>query len=114
MDRLATENPAPDAVLVQSSDLHVDEDHLAPPHFDGTRGLRSVLTAARALGADIVLLAGDTFENNHLGAAMIDRAGALLADAAASIVILPGNHGFSFRARQVRSDPECQHSRRHA
>ena len=92
MERSTTENPAPDVVLVHSSDLHVDEDHLATPHCDGTRGLRSVLTAARALGADIVLLAGDTFENNHLGAAMIDRVGALLADAGASIVILPGNH----------------------
>ena len=51
-----------------------------------------MLTTARALGADIVLLAGDTFENNHLGAAMIGRVGALLADAGASILILPGNH----------------------
>lgn len=92
MDPSATENPAPDVVLVHSSDLHVGEDHLATPHCDGARGLRSVLTAARALGADIVLLAGDTFENNHLGAAMIGRVGALLADAGASIVILPGNH----------------------
>ena len=39
-----------------------------------------------------MLLAGDTFESNHLGAAMIDRVGALLADAGASIFVLPGNH----------------------
>ena len=88
----AAENPAPEVVLVHSSDLHVDEDHLATPHCDGARALRSVLTSARVLGADIVLLAGDTFENNHLGTVMIDRVGALLADSGASIVMLPGNH----------------------
>src|SRR5205823_7213018 len=72
MDRPA--NPACEIVLVHSSDLHVDEDRcLASGGGDGTAGLRSVLATARALPAGIVLLAGDTFEDNQLGSAILDR-----------------------------------------
>jgi DNA repair exonuclease SbcCD nuclease subunit len=86
-------NSAREVVLVHSSDLHVDEDHLGAPHGgDGTRGLRSVLAKARALRADVVLLAGDTFENNQLSTGVLGRASELLAEAAMPIVILPGNH----------------------
>src|SRR6266851_10300553 len=91
MDRPA--NPACEVVLVHSSDLHVDEDrNLASRGGDGTAGLCRVLATARALRVDIVLLAGDTFENNQLGSAVLDRAGQLLADAGLPVVILPGNH----------------------
>ena len=43
-------------------------------------------------GADVVILAGDTFDNHQVTSATIDRAGMLLADAGLPIVILPGNH----------------------
>jgi len=80
-------------VLVHSSDLHVDDDHAAGSrNSDGTAGLRSVLVTARAVRADVVLLAGDTFENDQLGGAILDRARGLLADADFPVVILPGNH----------------------
>ena len=80
-------------VLVHSSDVHVDEDRIAAAHHgDGTAGLRAVLATARALRADIVVLAGDTFETNQLGTVVIERAGRLLADAGMPVVILPGNH----------------------
>jgi len=82
-----------DLILVHSSDLHVDDDRIAAQHGgDGTAGLRAVLTIARELGADIVLLAGDTFDNHMVTAATIDRAGEVLADAGLPVVILPGNH----------------------
>jgi DNA repair exonuclease SbcCD nuclease subunit len=71
--------------LVHSSDVHADDSR-------GTAGLRAVLTTARTLQADAVLLAGDTFENNQLSAAVLDRAGRLLAEAGMPVVILPGNH----------------------
>jgi len=51
-----------------------------------------VLATAGALRADLVLLAGDTFESNQLGAAVLDRAARLLAESDMPIVILPGNH----------------------
>ena len=82
-----------DIVLVHSSDLHVDDDRIAAMHGgDGTAGLMGVLASARAFGADIVLFAGDTFDNHAVTSATIDRAGRLLADAGLPIVILPGNH----------------------
>jgi DNA repair exonuclease SbcCD nuclease subunit len=84
---------AADIVLVHSSDLHVDDDRIAARHGgDGTAGLRSVLATARQLGADIVVLAGDTFDNHMVTAATIERAGELLAEAGLPVVILPGNH----------------------
>jgi len=62
-------NPAYEVVLAHSSDLHVDEDRAAADGGEGTSALCSVLGTAQALRADILLLAGDTFENNQLGAA---------------------------------------------
>src|SRR6266853_2689022 len=82
-----------DIVLVHSSDLHVDDERIATLHGgDGTAGLARVLATARAFKADIVLLAGDTFDNHAVTAGTIDRAGQLLADAGVPVVILPGNH----------------------
>jgi DNA repair exonuclease SbcCD nuclease subunit len=84
---------ARDILLVHSSDLHVDDERIAALHGgDGAAGLGAVLATARALGADIVLLAGDTFDNHMVTTATIDRAGRLLADAGLPVVILPGNH----------------------
>lgn len=75
-----------EVVLVHSSDIHVDDGRT------GAAGLRAVLTTARASAADVVLLAGDTFETSDLGPATLDRARRLLAQAGLDIVILPGNH----------------------
>src|SRR5712692_5272655 len=82
-----------EVLLVHSSDLHVDDERIATLHDgDGTGGLSAVLATARSFGADIVLLAGDTFDNHMVTSATIDRAGTLLADAGLPVVILPGNH----------------------
>ena len=86
-------NPAYEVVLAHSSDLHVDEDRPAGSRGgDGTAALRVVLATAGVLRADILLLAGDTFENNQLSAAVLDRTRRLLAETGFPIVILPGNH----------------------
>ena len=87
------DQPSPvDILLVHSSDLHVDDEQSASKHNDGTAGLAAVLAAARDARADIVLLAGDTFDNNRVPARVLDRTGRLLADAGRRVVILPGNH----------------------
>jgi DNA repair exonuclease SbcCD nuclease subunit len=87
------DQPSPvDIVLVHSSDLHVDDEQNATKHNDGTDGLAAVLAVARAADADVVLLAGDTFDNNRVAATVLDRAAQLLADAGRPVVILPGNH----------------------
>ena len=90
---MPSHQPSPvDIVLVHSSDLHVDDETNATKHGDGIAGLAAVLAAARAARADIVLLAGDTFDNNRVPAPVLDRTGRLLADAGVPVVILPGNH----------------------
>ena len=82
-----------DILIVHSSDIHVDDGRTAAAHAgDGVAGLRAVLATARAVDADLVLLAGDTFESNQLPAALVERAARLLAGAGRPVVILPGNH----------------------
>jgi DNA repair exonuclease SbcCD nuclease subunit len=98
--------PIRDIVVVHSSDLHVDHDYTARLHGgDGTAGLACVLAAARGLGADLVLLAGDTFDHHRVPQALIERAAAVLADAALPIVLLPGNHDPAISAAIYRHGP---------
>jgi DNA repair exonuclease SbcCD nuclease subunit len=85
--------PTGDVVVVHSSDLHVDHDYTARLHGgDGAAGLAAVLQAARDVTADVVILAGDTFESHRVSAPLIERAAALIAAAARPVVLLPGNH----------------------
>jgi DNA repair exonuclease SbcCD nuclease subunit len=85
--------PTRDLVVVHSSDLHIDHDYTARLHGgDGTAGLAGVLAAARRAGADVVVLAGDTFDCHRLPAHLLDRTAAVIAAAALPVVLLPGNH----------------------
>src|SRR5580700_2837578 len=82
-----------DIVVVHSSDLHVDHAYTARLHGgDGVAGLACVLNAARNLAADVVILAGDTFDSHRVPQDLIERAAAVMAAAAMPIVVLPGNH----------------------
>jgi DNA repair exonuclease SbcCD nuclease subunit len=82
-----------DIIAVHSSDLHIDHDYTARLHGgDGTAGLACVLDAARGAKADVVILAGDTFDSHRLPQDLVERAAAVMAGAASPIVILPGNH----------------------
>ncbi len=81
--------------LLHSSDLHVDDPplHGLPPRgTQGIEALRVVLATARALSVDILLLAGDTFENARIVQPVLEEAAALLAQAGRPVVMLPGNH----------------------
>jgi DNA repair exonuclease SbcCD nuclease subunit len=82
-----------DIVVVHTSDIHVDHVYTAQIHGgDGAGGLQCVLAAARKLEADVVLLAGDTFDCHRLPDALVDRAAAVIAAAGLPVVLLPGNH----------------------
>lgn len=81
-----------DIVLVHSSDVHLDHDSEERGTGDSTRYLAAVFRAARAASADLVLLVGDTFESNRQPPEFIDRVAAMLAEAPAPVVLLPGNH----------------------
>ncbi len=76
-----------DLVVIHSSDVHVDT--LAG---DGTAALAAVVAAARHEAADLLLLAGDTFEHNRLPLDLLARTAAVLEGAKMPVVILPGNH----------------------
>ena len=85
--------PSRDIVVVHSSDLHIDHDYTARLHGgDGTAGLSGVLSAARAAGADVVVLAGDTFDCHRVPIDVLDRTAAVISAAALPVVLLPGNH----------------------
>ena len=98
--------PARDIVVVHSSDLHVDHDYTARLHGgDGTAGLGCVLDAARDLAADVVLLAGDTFDSHRVPQNLIEHAAAVIGAAALPVVILPGNHDPAIASAIYRGGP---------
>ncbi|MGE0701704.1 MAG: exonuclease SbcCD subunit D [Hyphomicrobiaceae bacterium] len=78
-------------VLVHTSDLHIDADY-EPGRYHGLEGLRHVLRTAETMAADVLLLAGDTFDSGHVPEAIASRAGEILAEARLPVVVLPGNH----------------------
>jgi DNA repair exonuclease SbcCD nuclease subunit len=89
----APTDPARDIVVVHSSDLHVDHDYTARLHGgDGTAGLACVLNAARGMAADVVILAGDTFDCHRLPTTILDQTADVIAAAQLPVVVLPGNH----------------------
>jgi DNA repair exonuclease SbcCD nuclease subunit len=82
-----------EVIVVHTSDVHVDHVYTAELHGgDGAGGLACVLNAACAIGADVVLLAGDTFDCHRLPDELIDRTAAVIAAAELPVVLLPGNH----------------------
>src|SRR3990170_6104944 len=84
---------AREIVVVHSSDLHVEAEPTAPEWGgDGTRNLAMVLEAAQRVQADLVLLAGDTFDSHRQPGDFIERVAKMLAAAPVPVVILPGNH----------------------
>jgi DNA repair exonuclease SbcCD nuclease subunit len=102
----ALPSPTGDVVIVHTSDLHVDHDYTARLHGgDGAAGLACVLDAAREAAADVVLLAGDTFDSHRVPPSLIARAAGLIAAAALPVVLLPGNHDPAVSAAIYRHGP---------
>jgi DNA repair exonuclease SbcCD nuclease subunit len=81
----------PEVVIVHSSDLHLGTDDSFSDR-DKLEVLPKVLTAASEVNADVVVFAGDSFDNHRQPLELIERAAAILRDYAKRVVILPGNH----------------------
>lgn len=82
-----------DIVIAHSSDVHVDH-HYTPTLFagDGTGSLKVVIAAARKAQADLILLAGDTFDCHRLPVRLLEQTAEVLHGCDIPLVILPGNH----------------------
>lgn len=81
----------PEVTIVHSSDLHLGTDDSFSDK-DRLAVLPKVLSAAAGLNADIVLLAGDCFDNHRQPTELLERAARMLRDYPKTVVILPGNH----------------------
>jgi len=81
----------PESVIVHSSDLHLGVDD-SFSNSDSLAVLPKVLATATAVHANVVLLAGDTFDNHRQPLELLERAAQMLRDYRDPIVILPGNH----------------------
>jgi DNA repair exonuclease SbcCD nuclease subunit len=81
-------NPESETTVVHSSDLHL----AGGIDLEDLSALKSVLSVAERLHADLVLLAGDVFDNNRVPPPIIDLVTELLAGQSSQVVILPGNH----------------------
>lgn len=79
--------------LLHTSDLHLGCDSRPGSRWDkGIDNLRAVTGLAAALDVDLLLIAGDMFDNPRVKPALIARAGEILGRSALRTVILPGNH----------------------
>lgn len=86
-------SPPREVLIVHSSDLHLGADSvLQDGPSDHLPVLRQVLSAAREQRADLVVLAGDTFDHNRQGPRLVEEVSEVMADFRLPIVILPGNH----------------------
>ena len=81
----------PEVTIVHSSDLHLGTDDSFSDR-DRLASLPKVLDAALEVEADVVLLAGDSFDNHRQPVELLERAAQILREYARPVVILPGNH----------------------
>jgi DNA repair exonuclease SbcCD nuclease subunit len=81
----------PEVIIVHSSDLHLGTDDSFSDK-DRLAVLPRVLSAAVEVNADVVLLAGDSFDNHRQPIELLERAGRILSEYGKTVVILPGNH----------------------
>ena len=81
----------PEVTIIHSSDLHLGTDDSFSDR-DRLANLPKVLDAALSVEADVVLLAGDSFDNHRQPIDLLERAAQILRDYARPVVILPGNH----------------------
>ena len=81
----------PEVIIVHSSDLHLGTDDSFSDR-DRLANLPKVLAAAAEVDANVVLLAGDSFDNHRQPVEILERAARILRYYGKPVVILPGNH----------------------
>ena len=82
---------APDVLVAHTSDVHVGSDVFAGGEDqDPLSNLRRILATAEQV--QVLLVAGDLFDNNRLPVRLLEATAELLDQATPRVVILPGNH----------------------
>ena len=82
-----------EVLILHTSDLHLGADSILTDDVSGNVPvLQQVLATAHAQQADLVILAGDTFDHNRQRAQLLEEVSDVMADAGLPIIILPGNH----------------------
>jgi DNA repair exonuclease SbcCD nuclease subunit len=74
-----TMNSRPQVTIVHSSDLHLGVDD-SFSNADSLAVLPKVLGTAAEVQADVVVLAGDTFDNHRQPLELLERAAEMLRD----------------------------------
>jgi len=75
--------------LLHMSDLHISSDVYADEAF---RGFEVALELGLNKGADVVLIAGDLFDNGRIKQPLMDQVWDMLGDVGRPVIVLPGNH----------------------
>jgi DNA repair exonuclease SbcCD nuclease subunit len=81
--------PLPSVRLLHTADVHIGDDISPSAHMDG---FVAVMGAVRRTRADVLLVAGDLFDNARVHPDIVAEALSMLADLDAHVVLLPGNH----------------------
>ncbi len=80
--------------IIHTSDVHVGTGHMRDEsgREEALHFLDTIMGAAVDLDADLVLIAGDFFDNNRVKEPLVAETGAILNATPVPVVILPGNH----------------------
>ena len=87
--------------------IHTSDTHLGDPsgHPRGAEVLASVVDAVGRLDCDMLLLAGDVFDNERVSDGVIEEFLNEMARVPSPVVILPGNHDLAHKTSVYRRPP---------
>ena len=87
--------------------IHTSDTHLGDPmgHPRADEVLSSVVDAVERLHADVLLLAGDVFDNERVSDDVVGRFVAEMARTEAQVIVLPGNHDLAHATSVYRRSP---------
>ena len=80
--------------MIHTSDVHVGTGHMRDEsgREEALHFLETIMGAAVDLEADVVLIAGDFFDNNRVKEPLVAETAGILNEPEVPVVILPGNH----------------------
>ena len=102
MSQSRSTRPASKLRLIHTSDTHLG-DPAGHPRAEDV--LASVVCAVARLGGDMLLLAGDVFDNERVSDEVVAWFVAQMASVDVPVVVLPGNHDLAHQTSVYRRAP---------